>query len=110
MRGEEIIGGVIYSDFNGVNVNMHCAGGDGWLSRYALWCFFDYPFNRMKAKRATALIGERNEKSQLLAEALGFRLETTLSGADPTGDLLVYVLRQKDCRWLKVNYEQKMAA
>lgn len=115
-----LIGGVVFNEWNGVNVNMHtaCEAKSRWLTRSALWYFFDYPFNQLKAKRITALVGEGNVKSQKLIEGVGFRYEAELVGAHPTGNLLIYVMRKQDCRWIgktpllqtkRVDHEQMAA-
>jgi hypothetical protein len=33
---------------------------------------------------------------------LGFTLETRLKDAAPSGDMLVYVMRREDCKWLNL--------
>lgn len=109
----EIIGGVVFNEFNGVNIAMHTAAvpGSGWLTRTALWHFFEYPFNQAKVRRITVPIGEGNTVAQRLVEGVGFRLETELADAHPTGSLLLYVMRRADCRWLeKRDHHERMAA
>ena len=98
----EIVAGVVYSDFNGVNCLMHVAAvGSRWLRREYLWTCFDYPFNQLKLRRVTGLVGEGNKQARRFDEHLGFELETTLKLAHPSGDLLVYVMWREKCRWLK---------
>ena len=100
-KNGELVGGVVFNEYNGPNINMHCASTDKrWLSKEALRFFFAYPFEQVKVKRITALVGEKNDKSIKLIEGVGFRYETKLSDAHPTGDLLVYVMNKKDCKWL----------
>ncbi len=110
----KLIAGVVYNEFNGVNMNMHTAALPKvrWLTRESLFCFFDYPFNRAKVNRVTALVGEGNVKSRKLVEGVGFSLETTLEGADPTGKLLIYRMRRSECRWLNLERpkHERMAA
>lgn len=101
-RGGKIVAGVVYTDFNGRNVCVHQAI-EGRLTREYLWTLFDYPFNQLKVERITGMIPEGNSRARKLTEHLGFELETTLQGAHPSGDLLVYVIRKKDCRWLHEN-------
>lgn len=99
----QIIGGVVYNEWNGVNVNMHVAAEDKrWLSKTALWYFFDYPFNQLKVKRITGLVGEGNEHARQFDEKVGFVEETRLKGAHPTGDMIVYVMWRNTCRWLNL--------
>lgn len=100
----KLIAGVVYSDYNGVNINMHVASeGPYWLNKAYLWVCFDYPFNQCKVKRVTALIGEGNTKSIRFTEHLGFELEARLKDAHPTGDLMIFAMRQPQAeRWLNL--------
>lgn len=104
-KNGEIVAGVAYADWNGVNIVAHIAsdGSKRWMTRQYLWTIFDYPFVQAGVNRVTVLIGEDNKASRNLAEHLGFELETTLKGAHPSGDLLVYVLWKQNCRWLNEN-------
>lgn len=98
-----LIAGVVYNDFNGVNMQMHVAsdGTGKWMTREYLRVCFDYPFNQAKVKRITGLVGEGNLEARKFDEHLGFVRETTLRGAHPTGDLIVYVMWKDKCRWLR---------
>ena len=100
--GKRIVAGVAYTDYNGVNLCMHVVAAPGrrWLTREFLWRCFHYPFVQLGVARVTGLVGSGNMQGRRFDEHLGFTLETTLRGAHPTGDLLVYVLWRKDCRWL----------
>lgn len=102
----DLIAGVAYSDFNGVNILMHVAAEPGarWMTREYLRVCFDYPFNQAKVARVTGLVGEGNKAAQKFDEHLGFELETTLSHAHPTGHLLVYRMWKGDCRFLREPY------
>src|SRR3990167_7695851 len=105
-RGGELIAGVAFNEFNGVNINMHVSsdGTRQWMTREYLWACFHYPFEQAKVKRITGLVGEGNRQSQRFNEHLGLRLEATLEGAHPTGDLLIYRMRKADCRFLREPY------
>lgn len=102
----ELRAGVVYNDFNGANLCMHVAsdGTKQWMRREYLWTCFDYPFNQAGVKRITGLVGEGNYDARQFDEHLGFKLETRLRGAHPTGDLLVYVMWRDDCKWLRLNH------
>lgn len=102
-RDGQLVAGVAYNEFNGQNICAHIAsdGSRRWLAREFLWAMFDYPFNQAKVARITGLVGEGNHAARRFDEHLGFRLETRLTGAHPTGDLLVYVLWRDNCRWLR---------
>lgn len=100
-RDGGLIAGVVYNEFNGVNICMHVAsdGSKRWLTREYLRACFDYPFHQAKVKRVTGLVGEGNHEARRFDEHLGFKLETRLKGAHPTGDLLVYVMWREDCKY-----------
>lgn len=104
-RGGSLVAGVAYSDYNGVNMLMHVAsdGSKRWMRREFLRVCFDYPFNQAKVRRVTGLVGEGNLAARRFDEHLGFVLETTLQDAHPSGDLLVYVMWKRNCRWLNEN-------
>jgi len=112
LKNGEIVAGVAYADWNGPNVVCHIASDETrqWMTKTYLWTIFDYPFNQMKANRITVLIGEGNANSINLAKRLGFTLEAKLSGAHPTGDLLIFRLLKPECRWIKGNTCEKLAA
>lgn len=100
----ELIAGVVFNEYNGVNYNMHVAsdGSKRWLSKKLLWMVFDYAFNQAKVKRITGLVGEGNIQARRFDEHVGFRLEATLKSAHPSGDLLVYAMFSDDCKWLNI--------
>lgn len=108
---DELIAGVAYTDFNGVNLNMHVVAVPGrkWLRREFLFTCFDYPFNQCKVRRVTGLVGEGNKEARRFDEHLGFVLETTLEKAHPTGDLLVYRMFREECRWIGREFEKRFA-
>lgn len=103
-KGGDLIAGVVFNEYNGPNINMHVAAmpGSRWLDREYLWYCFYYPFEQLKVKRVTGLVGEGNAKSRRFTEHLGFELEAKLKDAHPTGAMLVYVLRRENCKWLHI--------
>lgn len=109
--GLELVAGVAYTDFNGVNLNMHVVAipGRRWLRREYLWTCFDYPFNQCKVRRVTGLVGEGNKEARKFDEHLGFELEATLEAAHPTGKLLVYRMFREGCPWIGREFEKRFA-
>lgn len=102
--------GVVYNEYNGVNCCTHIASeGTHWLTREYLWTIFHYPFRQLKVKRITAPVGEGNAASRRFVEHLGFELETTLEQAHPTGNLFVYRMFEKDCKWISADFEKRYA-
>jgi len=99
-RGE-IVAGVVFDEFNGANINIAVAsdGSRRWLNRKFLWAVFDYAFIVCGAKRITALIAESNADSQRFCTHIGFTYEATLEDAHIDGDILIFRLFRRDCRW-----------
>ena len=97
----QIVAGVAYNDYNGPNILAHIAVTNGRMTRKFVKTIFDYPFNQAKVNRITCLVGEGNAKSRSLCQRFGFSEETRLTGAHPTGDLIIYRMWRKDCRWLE---------
>ena len=97
-----LVGGVLYEGFTKRNIFMHCAGrGKKWISKSLLRAAFFYPFEQLKVDRVSAWVDETNKESRTLVEKIGFREETRLKGAAPDGgDVVIYVLWRKDCRFL----------
>lgn len=98
-----LIAGVVYTDFNGANVNMHLAAhGSSWLTREFLWICFDYPFNQLGCRRVTGIVPASNERAMKFDKHLGFELEATLKDAAPDGDVHLLCMRRDQCRWLSL--------
>jgi RimJ/RimL family protein N-acetyltransferase len=110
-----LIAGVVYANYNGVNVECHIAsdGSKRWMTKEYLRVIFDYPYNQLKCNRITVCVGQGNKDSQRFVEHLGFTLEARLADAHPTGDILIYSLRKPECKWLNLRKEtehEQMAA
>jgi RimJ/RimL family protein N-acetyltransferase len=105
-RNGEVIGGVVYDSFYGPSISAHIAGKPGtrWLTRSFLRAMFHYPFVQLGAKRITGPVEASNEAAIKLDQHLGFTLEATLKDAMPSGDLLLFVMWKKDCRFLGERY------
>jgi len=100
----ELIAGVWFDGFNGANMNIHVAAVNGrqWMSRKLLSFVFHYAFTQCGVRRLTGFVAESNLAARRFDEHLGFKLETRLKDAVPDGDMLVYVMRREDCRWLNL--------
>ena len=105
-RNGSLVAGVAYAEWNGPNVVCHIAsdGSRRWATRQYLWTIFDFPFTQLGCKRITVCVGEGNSASRGFVLHLGFTCEATLTGAHPSGDLLVYRLFRHDCRFLRMPY------
>ena len=102
-RDGELVAGVIYEGFSKHNVWMHVAAvpGSGWLNRSTLKLFFTYPFDQMGVRRVSAYVYASNTAACRFDEHLGFKREATLTGAAPDGgDVIIYAMWRKDCRYV----------
>ncbi len=111
-KNGELVAGTAYANWNGVNVECHIASDESkkWLTKEYLWTIFDYPFNQLKVNRVTLCIGEGNKDSLRFAQHLGFKIEAQLTGAHPTGSLIVLRMFREECRWIKGHLDEKLAA
>lgn len=111
-RSGQLIAGVVYNDWNRVNVVCHIAsdGSRRWMTREYLWTIFDFPFNQLGVKRITVYAGERNAASREFVEHLGFTFEASLAKAHPTGDLFIYRMFADECRYAEVKRNEKKVA
>lgn len=100
-RDNKIVAGVIYDNYNGINIFAHIAI-KGKITRNFLWYMHHYPFMELKVDRVTGLIPSNNKKVIRFVEKLGAHREGTMRNAHPDGDLLVYCLFRKDCKYLGI--------
>lgn len=99
----ELVAGVLYEGYNQHNVWMHVAAEPGakWLNRDFLRYSFHYPFVELGCKRVSGYVEASNELARRFDEHLGFRQEAILEGAaSDGGDVILYVMRREDCRYV----------
>lgn len=98
----DVVAGAAYEGFNGRNVWVHLAGvGKEWMSRTFLKAGFAYPFLVCGVDRLSGYVNASNAQARRLNEHFGYRVEATLHGAAPDGgDVLLYVMWRKDCRYV----------
>lgn len=102
-RDGELIAGVLYDGFNGVNVWMHVAGEPGrkWLTRSFLRAAFAYPFIQLGCTRVSGYVEAWNREARRFDEHIGFTKEAVLRGAaSDGGDVILYVMRREDCKYV----------
>lgn len=101
-RDGELIAGVLYEGFNGVNCWMHVATTPGkkWTLEYLRYCFY-YPFVEVGLQRVSGAVEASNLAARRFDEHLGFKQEAVLQGAAADGgDVILYVMRREDCRYV----------
>lgn len=98
----DIIGGVLYNQWNGASIAIHMAGEPGrpWITRAALKRVFYFPFEYLQVKKIIGYVRQTNTASRRLLEHLGFSLETRIEDVFPDGALLVYTMARDRCRFL----------
>lgn len=110
VRDGYLIAGVLYTNGEERNVNMHVGAinGKSWLVRSFLFAAFDYPFNQLDKRRVTALIARSNHTTRRFVKALGFALEGKLADYYDQDDMLVFGLKKADCRWLHLAPRERL--
>jgi RimJ/RimL family protein N-acetyltransferase len=73
-EGGRIVGGWLFNDYNGHNVEISVAL-DRPLTRGMIRAVQNYVFEQLKCRRVTARCREKNEKSAKLIRRLGFHHE-----------------------------------
>ena len=106
-RDGKLIAGVIYEHWNGRSVICHMAV-EGPLSREFIWTIFDYPFNQFGVQKVVLPISSANRKCLSLVAHMGFKEESRIKDAHPTGDLAFYTMTRKECRFLGERYRGKI--
>lgn len=102
LKNGGVVAAVVFDEFNGNNILMHCAGtpGKNWLNRWFLHESFKYPFVTQGAKRITLWIEDFNTPSIKFAEHLGFTREAVLERAGSRGnDVIIYRMFRDECRY-----------
>lgn len=107
LKGGELIGGVIYSEYREIapghhDMRMHCAGEPGWLTRASLRALFGYPFNQLGCCRVTATVNRSNKRALDMNRRLGFCIEGCIrDGYGPGRDGLLLGMLRRECRWIE---------
>lgn len=104
IAGGKMAGGVVYEDYNGLNIQASIAGEPGvnWLTRDTLHQIFAYPFIGLNCTCITVLCAMTNAPSIRLATKMGFEGEAIVRFAAHDGsDLVVLKMFRDQCRWIR---------
>lgn len=104
VKDGQLVAGVVYEDFNGVNVNCHIRFEPNSLTKEFLGLIFQYPFIQLKVNRITGIVISTNKKALNLDQGLGFEPEAVLKGAHPDGDIHLLVMWKEKCKYLSDKY------
>jgi hypothetical protein len=102
-RDGELVAVAVYEGWSGSNIWMHTAKEPGvtLTSRAFFAAAFDYPFNQLKVRRASAYVEEVNVAANRIARHLGFKPEARLEGvARAGGDVIIYRMWRDECRFI----------
>lgn len=102
-RDGHLVAAAVYDGFNGQNIWVHLAGipGKRWMTREFLRAGFAYPFLVCGVQRLSGYVNASNTEARRLNEHFGYQVEAILRGAaHDGGDVLIYVMWRKDCRYV----------
>lgn len=104
VRGNKLVGGVIFSTYTGESIAIHMAGWvPRWANRDMLFMAFDYPFNQLGVKRLFGLVPESNTKALDIDLKLGFKIVTRIEGVYRENvACMVLCMERDDCRFLGI--------
>ena len=105
-RSGVLVGGVIYEQCNGASVVCHIAV-DGRLTPEFLFVIFDYPFRQLGVKKIIVPVARTNTKSVRFVARMGFVEVACLPDAHPTGDILLFMMDSKECRFIGEKYGKR---
>ena len=93
-----------YNNFLGRSVQVHLGSIKGLQTRpkQLLHAAFDFPFNVLHVDLLIGIINSVNKRMVDVAFKLGFREKTRWENMhDNNGDIIVFEMHKKDCRWLR---------
>lgn len=105
----KIVAGVIYENWNGRAITCHIAI-TGRLTASYLGAIFDYPFNVCEIEKIIVPVDSTNRKSVALVEKMGFAEEARVKDGMANGDLILFTLAKKDCKYLGERYGKKFTS
>ncbi len=108
-KGDQIVCGVVYENWNGRSIVCHIAFQDRLTPAY-LAAVFDYPFNVCGVEKIIAPIGSKNVKALKLVSKMGFTEEARIKDADTDGDVVFLTMTRDACRFLGHRYGQKITS
>ena len=107
-KGDNLVCGVVYENWNGKSIVCHIAFMDRMTPAY-LAAVFDYPFNVCDVEKIIAPVVSSNVKAMKLVKKMGFTEEARIKDADTAGDIVFLTLTRNACRFLGEKYGQKIS-
>ena len=106
MRGERIIAGAIFNNWNQSSVQLHMAIER--LNRDFLALLAWYAFEQLNVTKVIAPVSSQNIKSQRAVCHAGFNLEAVITDAHPDGDLMFFTMTAMQCPFLTNHYSSRL--
>ena len=106
MRGERIVAGAIFNNWNQCSIQLHMAIER--LNRQFLGVLAWYAFVQLGAQKVIAPVADDNHKSQRALRHAGFELESVITNAQPTGDILYFTMTPEQCSFLTEPYFSRL--
>lgn len=110
LRDGMVLGGFLFTDWNGISIQCHMAGQRGWLTREMVLLFFGYAFNQLKAKKLIAPVASSNQEAMAMDLRAGFVEEARIKGAREDGDMVFLTMTRDQCRWLSYKLRPRVTS
>ena len=101
-KNNRIVCGVVYTDYRGRDIQMHCACDDPsiWTRENISLCF-EYPFNQLGVVRVTAPVPSTYERALSINQRLGFQVEGVLRDfIEQDVDVVLLGMMRHECKWI----------
>lgn len=105
-KNGEFVAGVIYENWHGKSITCHIAVTGRMTSAY-LGAIFHYPFNVCKVGKIIVPISSTNIASIKFVEKMGFQEEARIKDAMADGDMVIFTMLKKRCKYLEYRYGKK---
>lgn len=106
MRGERLIAGAIFDNYNHRSIHLHMAIER--LTPTFLSALAHYAFDLAGVETVIAPVTAVNLRSRRAVEHAGFTLAATLENIHPTGDVLYYTLHRDACIFYTHSYQSRL--
>ena len=108
-KSEELLGGVIYTNFTGRSVQMHQAGfTTAWATPRFMFTIYDFPFYIMKVEKVFATVPSTNIRALNITRKMGFSPVTSIPGAVPGGDMEILSMSRHECKYLSLRWRYEV--
>jgi hypothetical protein len=102
-KEEQLLGGVIYTNYTGKSVQIHQAGfAPAWPTPQFMFCIYDFPFNVLKVEKLIATVPSTNRRAMSITRKMGFTPTVTIPDIVPGGDMEILSMMRHECKYLKL--------